>query len=129
MKTPWIENYRGQWANSKGFKIVIRPLDEKRASVDILLNDNPILRPWCADSPCEDLNAFYREGDGLGLEVCLGRDGFSLFLDYECMGDIFDREYITAGLSRYEDDQDAEQWRSCFGLDTYFPHEPDKNTE
>ena len=129
MSTPWIENYRGQWVNSKGFEIVIRPLDEKRASVDISLNEHPILRPWCADSPCEDLNAVYREDDGLGLEVCLGRDGFSLFLDYECMGDIFDRECISAGLSRYESDQDAERWTSFFGLETYFRREPNKNTE
>jgi hypothetical protein len=35
MKTPWIENHRGEWANSEGFVIEIRPLDEKRASVDL----------------------------------------------------------------------------------------------
>ena len=62
--------------NSTGFEIVIRPLDEKRASVDISLNEHPIFRPWCGESPCEDLNAVYRVDDGLGLEVFLGRDGF-----------------------------------------------------
>ena len=129
MKTPWIENYRGQWANSKGFEIVIRPLDEKMASVDISFNEHSILRPWSEDSPCENLNAVYREDDGLGLEVDLGRDGFSLFLDYECAGDIFERARITAGLSRYEDDQDAERWTSLFGLETYFQREPNKDTD
>ena len=128
MKTPWIENYRGEWANSEGFVIVIRPLDEKRASVDISFNEQPILRPWSEDSPCENLNAVYREDDGLGLEVGLGRDGFSLFLDYESAGVTSEREWISSGLSRYESDQDAERWTSFFGLEAYFRREPNKDT-
>ena len=127
MMTPWIENYRGEWANSEGFEIVIRPIDEERASVDISVNDHPILRPWCADSPCENLHAVYREDLGGGLEVDLGRDGFSLFLDYECAGSMVERECITVGLSRYEDDQDAGRWTSFFGLKTYFRREPKRS--
>ena len=129
MKTPWIENYRGRWANSEGFAIMIKPLDETRALVDISLNEHPILRPWSADPPCVNLNALYREDEGLGLEVGLGRDGFSLFLDFECAADIYERECITAGLSRYEDDEEADQWTALFGLETYFPCEPNKGTD
>jgi hypothetical protein len=129
MKTPWIENYRGEWANSEGFEIMIGPIDEKRASVEISLNGLPILRPWCADSPCENLNAVYREDEGGGLEVGLGRDGFSLFLDYECVSDMYERKCLTAGISRYEDDQEAERWTSFFGLKTYFPRTPNKITD
>ena len=129
MSLPWIENYRGEWTNSAGFEIVIRPIDEKRASVDISLNNHPILRPWCADSPCENLNAVYREEDGLGLEVNLGRDGFSLFLDYECPFISSERECITASLSRYEDDHVVEQWMSFINLDTYYQREPSRITE
>ena len=127
MSIPWIENYRGQWVNRTGFEIVIRPLDEKAASVDISLHGHPILRPWSANSPCENLNGVYREDDGLGLEVNVGRDGFSLVLDYECPGDLFEVECITAGLSRYQHDQDAERWMSAFGLEAYFRREPDKD--
>ncbi len=127
MSLPWIENYRGQWVNRTGFEIVIRPLDEKAASVDISVHGHPILRPWSTNSPCENLNGVYREDGGLGLEVNLGRDGFSLFLDYECPGDLFEVECITAGLSRRADDQDAEKWMSSFGFDTYFRREPRKD--
>lgn len=128
MKTPWIENYRGEWLNSKSFKIVIRPIDEKTASVDISYNEVPIIRPWRGDSPCKNLNAVYRAEEGLGLEVDLGRDGFSLFLDYQYEDDFFERESIAIGLSRYEDDQDADRWATYFGLEPYFRREPSKNT-
>ena len=128
MISPWIENYRGEWENSEGFVIAIRPIDERTALVDLSFNGRAILRPWCGDSPSENLNGLYREGEGGGLEVTLGRDGFSLVLDYESAGFMYDREIVTAGVSRYEDDEDAEEWVSLLGLETYFRREPKKTT-
>ena len=119
MGAPWIKNYEGEWENSEGFLIVVRLIDEDSASVDIALNGKIILRPWCENLPAFDLSAVYREGDGLGLEVDLGRDGFSLFLDCESAGGICDDETLAAGISRLESDQEAERWTSLIGIEPY----------
>ena len=120
MLSPWIENYRGDWESRRGFGIRIEPVDELTAVVDILRNGAPIKRPWCANSPAEKLNALYREEDGLGLEVSLGRDGFAIFLDYEAPGSVHDDDCLTVGISRLEDDDQADQWMPLFDLATFF---------
>ncbi len=120
MYSSWIENYRGKWKNDEGFTIVIRPIDEKSASVDIILNGQPMRRPWCGNAPSNNLSALYRDDEGLGLEIDLGRDGFALFLDYESAGTIYGSECIVAGISWLEADREAEQWTSLFGIETYF---------
>lgn len=120
MRTPWIENYRGKWENSEGFLLTIRPINEDSASVDIAVDGSPVRRPWCKDAAASHLNAVYREDEGLGLEVDLGRDGFALFLNYECAGGFHERECLTASISRFEDDQEAGQWLTRIGIATYF---------
>ncbi len=123
MRSPWIENYQGEWKNGGGFLISIRIIDDKKASVDITQNGQPLQRPWCAHAPANNLNALYRGDEGMGLEIDLGRDGFALFLDYECEGTFYEKECLTAGVSRLEVDQEAEQWTSFIGIETYFRHE------
>ena len=120
MRSPWIENYRGRWENREGSLLTIRPINEDSASVDISVDGRPVRRPWCKDTTASNLNALYRGEEGLGLEVDLGRDGFALFLDYECAGGFYERECLTASISRLEDDQEAKQWLSHIGIETYF---------
>ena len=119
MCSPCIEDYRGKWKNRDGFLLTIRPIDEDSASVDISVDGCPVRRPWCKDTAASNLNALYRGEEGLGLEINLGRDGFSLFLDYECADGFHEKECLTASISRLEDDQEAKQWLTHIGIETY----------
>ena len=90
MRSPWIENYRGQWENREGFGVKIELISDGAVIVDVIVNGRLLERPWCADMPAEALHATNREDEGLGVEVHLGRAGFSLFLNYECAGQFYD---------------------------------------
>ena len=91
MKFPWIKNYAGTWQNEEGKTLVIRIQDDENATVDLLIHGSPMIRPQCGGKPAEGMPANY---DSLkGLDVDLGRPGFSLSLNYE-----FD-DMITPGES------------------------------
>ena len=122
MELPWIENYAGKWQDGEGRTIVITTQNDENAKVDILLHGSPIIRPWCSDKPASRLLANYFPAEGPELNVDLGRPGFSLNLAY-----VFDDhktpdnpEYLSVGVSRHQDDEEAKHYIKLFGkLESY----------
>jgi hypothetical protein len=117
MKSPWIENYVGTWQDGEGRTLIITIHNDMNAKVDILLHGTPMLRPWCAGKPALGLLAKYSPAEGPDLDINLGRPGFSLNLNYE--SDIQmtpdNLEYLSVGVSRYEDDEEVELYKKLFG--------------
>lgn len=120
MRSPWIENYRGQWENREGFGVKIELSSDGTVIVDVIVDGRLLDRPWCTDMPAESLPATNREDEGLGVEVHLGRDGFSLFLNYESAGQFDEKECIIPAVSRLLEDQEAEQWTSLFSAEALY---------
>lgn len=82
MKLRWIDNYAGTWTDDDGRTLSITPCGESTAAVTLLVNGQPMLRPWCGNKPTERLRGTYRSGSGPELDVELGRAGFSLKVNY-----------------------------------------------
>lgn len=89
MKLQWIDNYAGTRVDDEGRTIVITPRSDTTADVTLLVDGQPMLRPWCNNEPAEGLRATYCPADGPGLEIELGRMGFSLNVNYEYYGQNF----------------------------------------
>ena len=117
MKFPWIENYAGTWQNNEAQTLVITICDDEHAMVDVLMHGAPLLRPWCEDTPATGLPARYDPAEWPGLDVGLGRPGFSLNLNYDSdHGLIPDApESLSVGISRYSSDAEIEQYVKLFG--------------
>ena len=117
LKGDWIENYAGTWVDRSGRVLIITIEDEYRARVTILVNGPPMRRPWCRNKPAEDLKARYDPINGPGLEVALGRRGFSLELNYE-----FPKPWdppnepvaLSVGICQFESDTAADKFHEVF---------------
>ena len=117
LKAEWIENYAGTWVDPTGRVLIITIQDEYRARVTLLVDGAPMRRPWCRNKPAENLKARYNPMDGPGLEVALGRRGFSLELNYE-----FPKPWdppdepvaLSVGICQYESDVAALQFHQLF---------------
>lgn len=117
MKLRWIDNYAGTWDDDEGRTLVITPRSDTTADVTLLVDGQPLLRPWCKNKPAEGLRASYSPADGPGLEIELGRPGFSLSVNYE-----FDGPNLRRGtrkpfcdISRFESDTLVEAFVQLFG--------------
>lgn len=117
MKLSWIENYAGTWQDDESRTLIITIRDDQNATVDILIYGVPMIRPWCEDEPAQGLPARYNPAEGPGLDVDLGRPGFSLNLNYES-GHVMtpdEPESLSVGISRYRSDTEVEQYFRLFG--------------
>ena len=130
MKDQWIDNYAGRWHDDDRRTLVISTLDEEQASVDILLNGELMLRPWCNNAPASGLVARYSPMDGPSLNIDLGRPGFSLNVNYEFDEHPHEPESLSVGVSTYEDDVEADGYIILFGkLGRYKRETAEQNTE
>jgi hypothetical protein len=117
MKLRWIDSYAGTWDDDEGRTIVITPRSDTTADVTLLVDRQPLLRPWCKNKPAEGLRATYSPADGPGLEIELGRPGFSLSVNYEFDGPNFAEgpESLSVDISRFESDTLVEAFVRLFG--------------
>jgi hypothetical protein len=129
MKLRWIDNYAGTWEDGEGRTLIITPRSETTAEVTLLADGRPMLRPWCGNKPAEGLRARYNPGHGPGLDIDLGRPGFSLNVNYESDDPMApdQPESLSVGVSRYESDTEADAYVELFGkLGRYRRTEPDE---
>jgi len=117
MKLRWIDNYAGIWNDDEGRTLVITPRSDTTADVTLLVDGQLMLRPWCKNKPAEGLRATYSPADGPGLEIELGRAGFSLNVNYEFCGPNFseESESLSVDVSRYQSDTLTEAFVRLFG--------------
>lgn len=115
MRYLWIENYAGIWRDDEGRTLVIVTRDDENATVDLMINGNPMSRPWCDGQPAMGLPARYSPIDGPGLEIELGRPGFSLSVNYEFAEPPYESESLSVGVSSYEAVTEAEEFSKIFG--------------
>ncbi|MFC1453287.1 hypothetical protein ACFLSJ_08100 [Verrucomicrobiota bacterium] len=115
MRLPWIENYAGTWHDEEGRTLVITTRDDEHATVDLLIDGTPMVRPWCADALAEGLHARYSPADGPDLEIDLGRPGFSLNVNYEFAEPPDEPESLSVGVSMYESDRESDGFGRLFG--------------
>jgi hypothetical protein len=117
MKLRRIDNYAGIWNDDEGRTLVITPRSDTTADVTLLVDGQLMLRPWCKNKPAEGLRATYSPADGPGLEIELGRAGFSLNVNYEFYVPNFseESESLSVDFSRYQSDTLAEAFVRLFG--------------
>jgi len=117
MKFSWIENYAGTWQDDESRTLMITIRDDENATVDVLMHGAPMIRPWCGDEPAKGLPARYNPAEGPGLDVDLGRPGFSLNLNDESdhVMNPDEPESLSVGISRYDSDTEGEQYLKLFG--------------
>jgi hypothetical protein len=115
MRLSWIQNYVGSWHDDEGRTLVIAACDDEHATVDLLVNGKPMLRPWCRGKPALRLTARYSPIDGPDLDIDLGRPGFSLNVNYEFPDPPHEPEGLSVGVSSYESDAKAQEFTKLFG--------------
>ena len=117
MKIRWIDNYAGTWSDDEGRTLIITPRSDTTADVTLLVDGQPMFRPWCSNKPAENLRANYNPADGPGLDIELGRPGFSLNVNYEFVYPNLPKEpeSLSVDVSRYESDAVAEAFVRLFG--------------
>ena len=116
MRDNWIDNYAGEWVDDTGRVLRIVVSDDNTAAVSLLVNGEPLKRPWCNNAPSVDMQAKYDPSWGPGLEVALGREGFMLGLDYEPAYELLpdQPEALTVDVSWEWGDHVAESHASFF---------------
>jgi len=116
MKYPWIKNYEGSWENGEGLALSINVLNDKKAIVDIFLNDKLFKLAWNNDEPAKKLDACLDPDDGGALIVSLDRPGLEMHLSYEHidqMNQVVNE--LSVGVSYYASDNEAEKYIQLFG--------------
>ena len=132
MKIRWIDNYAGIWGDDEGRTLIITPRSDTTADVTLLVDEQPMFRPWCRNKPTKGLRATYSPADGPGLGIELGRPGFSLNVNYEFVDPNLPKELesLSVDISRYESDAVAEAFVRQFGkLERYKRIDPKKVTD
>ena len=117
MKYNWIENYAGTWQDDEGRKLIIKINNNVEATVDLLINEVPMIMPWCNNKPAKGLHAIYDPVWGPGLDIELERPGFTLYLNYE-FSDVINPdtlEELSVAISWYEADKNTEKFIKMFG--------------
>jgi hypothetical protein len=132
MKIRWIDNYAGTWGDGEGRTLIITPRSDTTADVTLLVDGQPMFRPWCRNKPAKGLRATYSPADGPGLDIELGRPGFSLNVNYEFVDPNLPKEpeSLSVDVSRYESDAVAEAFVRLFGkLELYKKIDLEKVTD
>lgn len=117
MDYSWINNYSGIWEDDEGRKLIITPYDEENATVDLQVNEKPMVRSWKKSEPAINMHGIYDPAEGPGLTVDLGRPGFTLDLNFE-FPDLMNPdapEELSVGISWRSSDKKAEVFMEVFG--------------
>ena len=103
---PWEDNYVGVWIGKPSRELRIRKLGPRRYLATLLINGQPIRRPWMNDEPTVDLPATYSFNamDGSDFLVDLWtNERFAISLNYEPDYQIYGDppcEALTMGITR-----------------------------
>lgn len=114
-----ISKFIGKWENEAGNFIVIQQKTDQSCSVSFFKgpNSEPVLRPYCADSPSLEMDSYLTEhGTTLEVELWEKGKGYNLHLTYERAYalDKKRRDSLVANLSRYLEDAFLDQYDHLF---------------
>jgi hypothetical protein len=115
----YIDNFIGEWEDESGRRLHIRKVNEGTASVSFLVGGQAIARPWCQNKPSINMIGVYNDAEGAELAVVLWEKekGFTLHLSFEpsFILDRLNRDSLTVGLSRFEEDDFLDRHYPLFG--------------
>jgi serine/threonine protein kinase len=83
---PWEDHYIGVWVCEPARELRIRKVGTRRYRATLLINGEPLKRPWMNNAPTIDLPATYSVSvfDGSDFSIDLWSNGrFALNLEYE----------------------------------------------
>ena len=118
---PWEDNYIGVWAGEPARELRIRKLKPKHYLATLLINGQPIERPWMNSELTVDMSATYSFTalDGSDFSIDLWSNGrFAISLNYEPDYQIYDDppcEALTMGITRDSDLDFLDQYYDMLG--------------
>jgi hypothetical protein len=103
---PWEDNYIGVWAGKPARELHIRKIKPQRYLATLLINEQPIARPWMNNDLTVDMPTRYSFSawDGSDFSIDLWSDRrFEISLNYESDYQIYNDppcEALTMGITR-----------------------------
>ncbi|MFO0975720.1 MAG: hypothetical protein U0996_04940 [Planctomycetaceae bacterium] len=90
---PWEDNYVGQWADDPQQHLSIRKVRDRHYLATLLIDGQPIARPWMDNAPTVDMPAIYTftplDGSDFSIDLWT-KQRFTISLDYEPNFQIYD---------------------------------------
>lgn len=118
---PWEDNYIGVWAGEPARELHIRKIKPQRYLTTLLMNGQPIARPWMNNEPTVDMPTtyFFSALDGSDFLIDLWSDRrFEISLTYEPNYQIYNDppcEALTMGITRNADLEFLDQYYGLLG--------------
>ena len=118
---PWEDNYIGVWAGKPARELHIRKIKTRRYLTTLLINGQPIARPWMNNEPTVDMPARYSFSalDGSDFSIDLWSDRrFEISLNYESDYQIYNDppcEALTMGITRDSELEFLDQYYGLLG--------------
>ena len=118
---PWEDNYIGVWAGESARELHIRKIKPRRYLATLLINGQPIARPWMNNEPTVDMPARYSFSalDGSDFSIDLWSDRrFEISLNYEPDYQIYNEppcEALTMGITRDPELEFLDQYYGLLG--------------
>ena len=118
---PWEDNYIGDWAGEPSRELRIRKVGPRRFLATLLINGQPIKRPWMNDEPTIDMPATYSFSalGGPEFSIDLWSNGrFAINLNYEPDFRIHEDEpceALTMGITRDSELDILDQYYDLLG--------------
>ncbi|MHC4351992.1 MAG: hypothetical protein ACYS0H_04665 [Planctomycetota bacterium] len=118
---PWEDNYVGVWIGEPSRELRIRKVGPRRYLATLLINGQPIKRPWMNDEPTVDMPATYSFSamDGSDFSVDLWtNERLAISLNYEPDYQIYDDppcEALTMGITRDSELDFLDQYYDLLG--------------
>lgn len=118
---PWEDNYVGQWADDPRRHLSIRKVRNRHYLATLLIDGQPIARPWMDNAPTVDMPAIYTftplDGSDFSIDLWT-KQRFKISLDYEPNFQIYDHapcEVLTMGITRHSNLDFLDQYYPLLG--------------
>ncbi len=118
---PWEDNYVGDWVGEPARTLHIRKVKDRHYLATLLLDGQPIARPWMDDTPTIDMPARYTFTalDGSDFSIDLWTNNrFAISLSYEPDFQIYNDppcEALAMGITRNSKLGFLDQYYSLLG--------------
>ena len=90
---PWEDNFIGEWAGKPSRELHIRKVKDRHYLATLLVDGQPLLRPWMDNAPTIEMPARYSftalEGSDFSIDLWTDRR-FAISLSYEPNFQIYD---------------------------------------
>jgi hypothetical protein len=118
---PWEDNYIGLWAGEPSRQLHIRKHRPRHYLATLLIDGQPIERPWMGGKPSIDMPAVYTftalDGSNFSIDLWT-RNRFEISLHYEPDFQIYDHpscEALTMGTTRDAELNFLDQYNHLLG--------------